>query len=43
MKDQMQFCKNDPDQQLKYVRYFGSGAKILVIILFLLHLSLTCK
>lgn len=43
MKDQMQFCKDQPNQQLKYVRYFGSGTKILFIILFLLHLSVTCK
>ena len=43
MKDQMKFCRQQPTQQLQYVRYFGSGTKILVIILFLLYLSLTSK
>jgi phosphatidylglycerophosphate synthase len=40
MKDKMTFCKHEPNQQLKYVRFFGSGTKILFIILFLLYLSL---
>lgn len=43
MKDQMKFCKQRVDEQLKYIRYFGSGTKILLIILFLLYLSLTSK
>ena len=43
MKDQMKFCKQNPEEQLKYVRYFGSGTKILVIIIFLLYLSLISK
>jgi hypothetical protein len=43
MKDQMKFCRQQPTQKLQYVRYFGSGTKILVIILFLLYLSLTSK
>ena len=43
MKDQMKFCKENPGEQLKYVRYFGSGTKIFVIIIFLLYLSLTSK
>jgi len=43
MKDQMTFCKHQPGQQLKYVRFFGSGTKILFIIIFLLYLSLTSK
>jgi hypothetical protein len=43
MKYQMEFCKEKPEEQLKYIRYFGSGTKILVIILFLLYLNLTSK
>ncbi len=43
MQYQMKFCKENPDQQLQYIRYFGSGTKILVIILFLLYLNLTSK
>ena len=43
MQYQMRFCKENPTQQLQYVRYFGSGTKILVIILFLLYLNLTSK
>ena len=39
MKDQMKFCKHHPDKQFKYIRYFSSGTKMLIIILFLLHLS----
>jgi phosphatidylglycerophosphate synthase len=43
MKDQMSFCKHQPSKQLKYIRFIGSGTKILFIIGFLLYLSLTSK
>jgi hypothetical protein len=43
MKDNMTFCKHQPNQQLEYVRFFGSGTKILFIILFLLYLSLSSR